>query len=128
VSAAAGWPAAVARIAAGLAYLTILRMLWQFMIVMETDPCHVLAAVLRCPDLHAMTRAYLRNRWWCLRRRASRVTGESGWTERDLTIVRRYAPLVALGSGAVLGLAAFGVVPLCARLAARFTPGSARAA
>lgn len=125
VSMLASWPSRVAEVAAGLAYLTILRMLWQFMIFMETDLCHVLASVLRCPDLHAMTRAYLRNRWWRSRRRADLVTDESGWTARDVRIVRRYAPLVALGSMSVIGIAVFGVIPLCAGLAIRFYRGVA---
>lgn len=83
-----GW---AGRAALSVAYVTLMRMLWQCMVFMETDLCHVLACVLRCPDLHAMTRSYLRSR---LRGRQA-GTERAAWSAREARIVRRFAPVVA---------------------------------
>jgi|ERR1022692_247013 hypothetical protein len=125
----AGWPSWLGRTAVGLAYLTILRMLWQAMFFMETDLCHVLASLLRCPDLHKMTREYLRNRYARLRERAlgrpplGPAIDESGWSARDTKIARRYAPFVLLGSALLIGSAVFTSVPVLAGLAIRVYRG-----
>jgi hypothetical protein len=121
----AGWPPWPGRVAIGLAYLTLLRMLWQAMIFMETDLCHVLASALACPDLHSMTRSYLRSRWAARGRRPDLVADTSGWTNRDLRIVRGYAPFVIVGSIAIIGLGAITTVPVVLKLAARIYHGIA---
>jgi hypothetical protein len=115
----ANWPSSVPTIAVAMGYVTILRMLWQVMFFMETDLYHVLASALRCPDLHKMTRTYLRNRFVRLRGRPEQAVDESSWTARDLRTVRRYAPFVAVGSIAMIGLAAVVTVPILAGLAVR---------
>ena len=120
---AAGWAPWIGRTAVGLAYLTILRMLWQFMVFMETDMQHVLAAALRCPDLHRMTRQYLRNRYRRLIGRVWQAEDESGWSARDMAIVRRYAPFVVAGSTVLLGSAAYGTIPVLAGLFTRMYHG-----
>jgi hypothetical protein len=121
----AGWPPWTGRVALGLAYATLLRMLWQVMIFMETDLYHVLASVLRCPDLYQMTRIYLRNRWARLRRQRAGTAEESSWSARDLRIVRWYAPFVVVGSVAMIGIAAVAAIPILAGLATRAFHGIA---
>jgi hypothetical protein len=121
----AGWPVWLARVAVGLAYVTVLRMLWQAMIFMETDLCHVLASALRCPDLHGMTRTYLRHRWARLRQRPGEMAEQAGWTGRDLRIVRRYAPFVVVGSAVMIGFGAVTTVPVMAGFATRVYQGVA---
>lgn len=121
----AGWPPWIGRVAVGLAYVTVLRMLWQAMIFMETDLYHVLASALRCPDLHGMTRTYLRNRWARLRRRPGQMSAEASWSNRDLRIVRGYAPFVLAGSLALTAVAAVSAVPVIAGLAMRVYHGIA---
>lgn len=120
-----GWPPWVGRVAVGLAYVTVLRMLWQAMIFMETDLYHVLASALRCPDLHRMTRTYLRNRWTGWSKRLGQEAEESGWSARDLRIVRAYAPFVVAGSTLMIAAGAVTVVPGLAGLAVRVYRGVA---
>jgi hypothetical protein len=99
-------------------------MIWQAMIFMETDLYHVLAAALRCPDLHAMSRMYLRHRARRLRRRPG-LAAEAGWTDRDRVIVRRYALVVLLGGAAMIGLAAVTAIPALSGFAMRIYQGLA---
>jgi hypothetical protein len=119
----AGWPALTVRVAVALVYVTILRMLWQAMIFLETDLYHVFASAVRCPDLHRMARTYLRSQFARLRGRAEQDTAETGWTARDLRVVRWYAPFVVAGSIAVLGLVAVSTVPVLAGFAFRIYHG-----
>ncbi len=108
----AGWPQWLGRTAVGLAYLTLLRMLWQAMFFMETDLSHVLASLLRCPDLHGMTREYVRGRYARLRRRQGPAGNELGWSARDTKIARRYAPFVVLGSALLISGGLLTSVPV----------------
>lgn len=113
----------IGRIACALAYMTLLRMLWQVMVFMETDLYHVVAMVLRCPDLHALTRAYLRNTLWRLLGRPERAGDESGWTARDRTMARRYAPFVVLGATLMIAVVLKGIAPVVAGFAVRLVRG-----
>ena len=119
----AGWPPVTVRIAVALVYLTVLRMLWQAMIFMETDLYHVLASILKCPDLHRMTRTYLRNQFGRFRGRPVPAAEVRGWSARDLRVVSRYAPFVVVGSVAVIGVAAVGSIPVLAGFVLRIYRG-----
>jgi hypothetical protein len=119
VSRLAGWPALTSRVAVALVYVTILRMLWQAMIFLETDLYHVFASAVRCPDLHQITRTYLRNQLARLRGHAVQDTADAGWTARDRIAVRWYAPFVVAGSIAVLVIVAVGTLPVFAGFALR---------
>jgi hypothetical protein len=66
-----------------------------------------------------MTRTYLRNRFVRLRGRPEQAVDESSWTARDLRTVRRHAPFVAVGSIAMIGLAAVVTVLILGGLAVR---------
>jgi len=116
---AAGWPPWIWRAAVGIAYLTVFRMAWQAMVFMETDLCHVLAGVLRCPGLHEMAREHLRARYARMRGRPEPAGYATGWSERDRKIVGRYAPFVAAGSVVLIGSAIVGTVPALAGLLTR---------
>ncbi len=119
----AGWPPLTGRVAVALIYVTILRMLWQAMIFLETDLYHVMASAVRCPDLHRMTRAYLWDRCARLRGRARPDDTEAGWTDRDRRTVRWYAPFVVGGSALILVLVAVNSLPLLAGLTVRIYHG-----
>lgn len=110
-------PVLGSQIAVSLVYVTILRMLWQALILMETDLYHVFASAVRCPDLHQMTRTYLWSHLARLRGRPARDFTGDGWASRDLKAVRWYAPFVVVGSLAVLGLVAAGSIPVLAGFA-----------
>jgi hypothetical protein len=119
----AGWPGWLVQALVAVVYLTLLRMLWQFLIFLETDLYHVVAAALRCPDLHAMSRAWLRAR-------AARLLGRpaappAGWTERDRRIVRWYAPVVLTGGILLTGLALANAAPVAGEFAVRLYQGLA---
>lgn len=115
----ASWPTWIWRVAIAVTYLTLLRMLWQAMIFMETDLCHVLAVITRCTDLHRLTRIYLRSQLGRLRGQSGVAAAVSGWRAHELRTVRWYAPFVVAGSLAIIFLAAAGVVPVMAELALR---------
>ncbi|WP_035795681.1 hypothetical protein [Kitasatospora mediocidica] len=113
----------IGRIACALAYMTLLRMLWQVMVFMETDLYHVVTVLLRCPDLHALTRAYLRNTLWRRLGRPERATDESGWTAHDRAMARRYAPFVVLGATLMIAVVLKGIAPVIAGFAVRLAHG-----
>jgi hypothetical protein len=123
ISRMANWPLWTARVAVACVYATLLRIVWQALIFMETDLTHVLASALRCPDLHRMARIYLRNHVARLRGRPAVASTELGWTDRELRTVRWYAPFVVVGSTAMIGLAASTVIPFVAGLAIRVYQG-----
>ncbi len=121
----ADWPSWTGRVAVALVYVTILRMLWQAMIFMETDLYHVLASAVRCPDLHQMTRIYLRNELARVRGRTALATTEPSWTARELRAVRWYAPFVVFGGITMIVLVAVTAIPVLAGLAIRALHGVA---
>jgi len=109
-----GWPSWVLKAAVAFAYVTILRMIWQAMIYMETDLYYVLSSALRCPDLHQMSQEYLRSRTARLFRRPRAELDDTGWSERDHLIVRRYAPCVVVGSFVIICVGMAGSIPVLA--------------
>jgi hypothetical protein len=130
----AGWSPIAVRITVVVAWVTLIRMIWQFMLFMETDLCHVLAAALRCPDLHAMSRSYLgqqarrlRDRAWPARAPAAGAQDgdDDGWTDRDRRVVRRFAPFVLAGSVVIIGAAAATTIPAVTGIAERIYHGVA---
>lgn len=109
-----GWPFWIVKAAVAFAYVTILRMIWQAMIYMETDLYYVLSSALRCPDLHQMSREYLRSRTARLLHRPRAELDDTGWSERDHLIVRRYAPCVVIGSFVIICLGMTASIPVLA--------------
>ena len=104
-------------------YLTVLRMAWQFLVYMETDLYYVLVHLLRVPDLHSLSRTYLRNRWWRLVRRPERMTDQSGLGAREQAIVRRYAPVVLICGTVMTAAMLTFALPALASLLHRFATG-----
>ncbi|WP_329172568.1 hypothetical protein [Streptomyces sp. NBC_01477] len=118
--------AAAGHAAMAALYLTVLRMAWQFLVFMETDLYYVLAQLLRCPDLHALSRAYLRNRYWQFVRRPERMADQSVLTGHERAVVRVYAPVVFVCSAAMMvGMLTFAL-PALGTLIHRFAVGIAR--
>jgi hypothetical protein len=103
----------VGRLALALAYSTLLRVLWQFMVFMETDLYHVIATALYCPDLHRMTRKYIGAQTRrVLRRSRSEVSEEAALSARDRVIVRWYAPVVFFGGLIAVASMCIGTIPI----------------
>lgn len=111
------------RLAVAMAYLTVLRVAWQFLVVMETDMQHVLATALRCPGLGRMTAGYL---WARVRRALDRGDPDGGrtyYSPRERAVLRWFAPLTAVGVLALLALAVATAAPVLAGLVHRTGDG-----
>ncbi|HVQ95069.1 MAG TPA: PqqD family protein [Mycobacteriales bacterium] len=101
------------RFALGLAYLTIIRIVWQFLFFMETDGHHLLATMLKVTDLHGMTVGYLR-RWLFGRvlRKPERVGPLPYLSEHDRAVLRWFGPLTLIASVLLTALALATVLPV----------------
>lgn len=115
------------RLAVAMAYLTALRVAWQFLVVMETDVQHVLATALRCTGLGRTTAGYL---WARIRRVARWLVGRRGdereqpyYSPREQAVLRWFAPLTALGVMMLVGLALVTAGPVLAGLVSRIGRG-----
>jgi len=105
----------LARLALALAFPVVIRLLYQFVLFLQTDVYYVFATALGCHDLHAATRVAIFNRLWRLVGRVDRVVDENDWTERDLRVARAYAPLMALGVCVLLSVWVFALFPVAAQ-------------
>lgn len=84
-------------VALAMAFPVCTRFAYQFLLFLQTDVYYVAATALGCYDLHAATRTLVRNRIWRMARRPDRVRPLAAWTDRDIRVARRYAPLFAVG-------------------------------
>lgn len=116
------WPG---RLFLALAYLTLLRLAWQFYLFLRTDLYYVFATLLGCSDLHDASRAYLRNRLWALAGRPERMVDEDAWSARDRSMARWYAPLAIFGALALTMVTAVGVLPIVGQCLVRVVHGLA---
>jgi hypothetical protein len=104
-----GWPG---RLALALAYTTLLRLVWQFLVFLRTDLYYVIVTKLGCTDLHAATSDYLRRRFGWLPRVGPAATDESAWSERDRQMAPGFAVLTVCGVGVLFAVVALGVIPV----------------
>lgn len=91
-------PSWCAGVCLAIAFTCVLRLIWQFMFYLETDLYFVISHGLRCPDLQAATRFYIKSRLRKLLRRPAPRTGAS-WGEREAVMARWYAPVLVAGYG-----------------------------
>jgi len=117
------------RICVAFTLPTLLRFLWQFNLYLRTDIYYVCANLLKCIDLHATTRRYLRNQWFRLLRRQDRMEDVSQWPLRDRQVARWYAPLMVTGYLAATVFGVLALLPLVSQVGAAlltrlFTPGA----
>jgi hypothetical protein len=110
VTQVAGLGGAGERVARAVAYMLVVALLFQCLVFMRTDVYYVLANWLRVGNLHEDTRHLLANR---VRRLTGRAPAHdlSAVPERELRIIRWYAPFYLAGSAAVLVALGFLVVP-----------------
>jgi len=93
-----------------VAFTCVFRLVWQFMLYLETDLYYVVATALRCSDLQNATRYHLRTQFRrVLRRPPPQAAGD--WSDRDLAMARRYAPFLVAGYGFSLASLAWVGVP-----------------
>ncbi len=109
-----GFPA-VGAIALGLAYMTVLRLLWQCWFFLQTDVYYLIVTVLGCLDLQNTAKQLLSNQWNTLLRRPVRHD-PAGWHPRDHQVARWYSVLIVAGYAFSLGTLLIGLLPAAARM------------
>jgi len=93
-----------------VAFTCVFRLVWQFMLYLETDVYYVVATALRCSDLQNATRYFVRAQFRrVLRRLPPQADGD--WSDRDRAMARRYAPFLVAGYGFSIGSLAWVGVP-----------------
>jgi len=98
-------------VALAFAYLTLLRLAWQFFFYLQTDLYYVIVTVLGCVDLQGTARRVLRDRLgWALRRPVPRDDLASAHP-RDLAVARWYSWLLLVGWTASIAILIAGVIP-----------------
>jgi hypothetical protein len=116
----------------GIAYFTLLRILWQFLFYLETDLYYITITVLGCVDLHKAARRIAYNRMARLFGRKTPRYDESQFHPRDRQVARWYSWLIIFGYTTSIGLlvlSAFPMVVLLGRVFGRFLhPAQATAA
>jgi hypothetical protein len=128
VAQAAGAGSLAGRFVSAQAFMTLLRIAWQFYVYLETDLYYVFVTAFGCVDLHRTVREYLRNRVRRLLRRPGPGADESAWHPRDRRVVRWYAVLHTGGYALTLGALAVAALPVMVRLGGQVATGLTRPA
>ncbi|WP_380283841.1 hypothetical protein [Kitasatospora purpeofusca] len=105
---------AVGGVALGLAYSTVLRVVWQAFFFLRTDVYYLVVTVLGCVDLHTTAKQLLADHWARLRGRPAPYDPER-WHPRDRAVARWYAVLMAVGYTLALATLAVNLPPIVAR-------------
>ncbi|MEO6502278.1 MAG: hypothetical protein ABIQ09_10260 [Jatrophihabitantaceae bacterium] len=97
-----------------LAFLSCLRVLWQFWFFLRTDIYYLVVTVLGCHDLQQAARQHLRN---TLDQAMGRVRTHDPalWHPRDRAAARWYAWLLAAGYALCLATVPIAVLPMLSR-------------
>jgi len=98
-------------VALAFAYLTLLRLAWQFFFYLQTDLYYVLVTVLGCVDLQGTARMVLRDRLRRALRRPVSLDRRTNPHPRDLAAARWYSWLLLVGWIASIALLIAGVIP-----------------
>jgi len=105
---AAATGGALSGLCLALAFTTLPRVAWQFLVHLRTDIYYVLTTALGLDDLDAAARRRLR----ALVRRRRAAVDEPPAGERDRRAARWYAPLLVAGYALSVAMLALVVVPL----------------
>ncbi|HST50275.1 hypothetical protein [Jatrophihabitans sp.] len=104
------------RICLALAFLTVLRIVWQFYFFLQTDLYQLVVTVLGCVDLHRTTARWIVNRLHRALGRRHRVSDETLWHPRDRAAARWYCWVLAGGYLVSIGSFVLAVLPVLGRL------------
>jgi len=85
------FPSPVSDFLLAMAFLTILRLIWQFYFYLQTDLYYVFTTAFRCVNLQQTTRQLVLNSFYRLVRWKTRIIDEEQWNPRDRQIARWYA-------------------------------------
>jgi hypothetical protein len=106
------------QVALAFAYLTLLRLAWQFFFYLQTDLYYVLVTVLGCVDLQGTARQVLRARLGRALRRPVAPDQHANAHPRDLAVARWYSWLLPVGWTASIAILVAGVIPTSVHIAA----------
>lgn len=98
-------------VALAFAYLTLLRVAWQFFFYLQTDLYYVIVTVLGCVDLQGTARRVLRDRLDRALRRPVSPDGLASAHPRDLAVASWYSWLLLVGWTASIAILISGVIP-----------------
>jgi hypothetical protein len=112
-------PNLVGRLALAVAYLVVLRIVWQFYVFLRTDLYYVLTTMLGCTNPHEATMAYLRGKFAWLPGVRPSTSDEEDWSPRDRQLVPWFAALTVAGVGFLLVTIAVAIVPVVLGFAVR---------
>lgn len=101
------------RLCLGLAFGTVLRLVWQLYFYLRTDLYVLFTTFLGCDDLHGVTKGVLGN---VVRRLTGRPPlDESAWHPTDRRVARWYAWLMVVGYAVTLGTFVAAALPVAYR-------------
>jgi hypothetical protein len=103
-------------VALAFAYMTLLRLAWQFFFYLQTDLYYVIVTVLGCVDLQGTARRVLRERLGRALRRPVSPDSLAGAHPRDLAVARWYSWLLLVGWTASIAILIAGVIPAAAHI------------
>jgi len=98
-------------VALAFAYLTLLRLAWQFFFYLQTDLYYVLVTVLGCVDLQGTAREVLRARVRRALRRPVPPGQHSNPHPRDLAVARWYSWLLPVGWTVSIAILIASIIP-----------------
>jgi hypothetical protein len=104
------------RIALAIAYTTLLRVGWQFLVYLRTDLYYLVTTITGCVDLNSAARAVLRNRLSRLTGRTRHLTDLSAWHPKDRSAARWYSWLLLAGWAYSLASLPIVVAPILIRM------------
>ncbi|GAB2724428.1 hypothetical protein [Kitasatospora kifunensis] len=102
-------------LALALAYLTLLRLLWQGWFFLQTDLYYLVVTALGCVDLQTTAKQVVANRWNTLRGRPAPHDPER-WHPRDRAVARWYSVLLVGGYAFSLATLVLGLLPVVTRV------------
>jgi hypothetical protein len=93
------------------AFVTLLRLYWQFYFFLRTDLYYLVTTVLRCDDLQNVAGQMLRNRLYRVLGLRHRLFDETAWGERDRAVGRWYSWVLLAGYGFLVVMLIVAVIP-----------------
>lgn len=107
------WPGAICL---ALAYLTLLRFLWQFYFFLQTDLYQLISTSLGCVNLHRTACQLIANRFNRWLRPGRPLHDEANWHPRDHAVARWYCWVLVAGYAISLASFMLGVLPVLVHL------------
>jgi hypothetical protein len=108
---AGGALSAVGKVCLAFAFVTVLRVVWQFYLFLRTDLYYLVTTVLGCNDLQTAASQLLRNRLNRLLRRPHAMFDDTDWHPRDRVVARWYSWVLLAGYGFLVCTLAVAVIP-----------------